>query len=210
MPEGKQGHNDEDTNRVQLETAKLLESLYHHVEMIKVPLDIEALTLHYLTYYGFLSYMSINFGRLTHGAKVDKSVLEPFTLGLADTFAKRKLKLFSSINTLVKSAKNTEADLQQKYDVIMTSVTTKCTPEIGYFSPKLPYDEIAWRGADFATYLPLFNISGSPAISLPLGTSLNGMPVGVQFVSPFGQDKLLLELALELEAAQPWKFIYNS
>ena len=209
VPAGKQGHNDEDTNRVQMETAKLLESLGHQVEMIKVPLDIEALTLHYLTYYGFLSYMSINFGRLTHGAKVDKSVLEPFTLGLADTFAKRKLKLFSSLKILTQSAKKTEAELQQKYDVIMTSVTTKRTPEIGYFSPKLSYDEIAWRGADFASFLPLFNISGSPAISLPLGTASNDMPVGVQFVAPYGQDALLLELSLELEAAKPWKFIYD-
>jgi amidase len=209
VPEGKQGHNDEDTNRVQLETAKLLESLGHQVEMIKVPLDIETLTEHYLTYYGFLSYMSINFGLLTHGASVDKSVLEPFTLGLANTFAKGKLKLFGSLKTLSQSAKRTEAELHQKYDLIMTSVSTKRTPEIGYFSTKLSYDEIAWRAADFASFLPLFNISGSPAISLPLGTASNDMPVGVQFVAPYGQDKLLLELALELEAAQPWKFIYD-
>ena len=209
LPEGKQGHMDEDTFRVQLETAKLLEDLGHHVEMIKVPLDIESLTIHYLTYYGFLSYMSINFGRLTHGAKVDKSVLEPFTLGLANTFSGRKLKLFNSLSTLKKSAENTEAELSQKYDIIMTATTTKTTPKIGYFSPNLEYDEIAKRGADFATYLPLFNISGSPAISLPLGIASNGMPVGVQLVSPFGQDALLLELALQLESAKPWKFIYD-
>ena len=209
LPEGKQGHMDEDTFRVQLETAKLLESLGHSVEMIKVPLDIESLTLHYLTYYGFLSYMSINFGRLTHGAAVDKSVLEPFTLGLAETFAKRKTKLLSSISTLVRSAKSTEDKLEKDYDIIMTAVTTKRTPEIGYFSPLLDYKEIAWRGADFASFLPLFNISGSPAISLPLGTASNDMPVGVQFVAPFGQDALLLELALQLETAQPWKFIYD-
>ncbi len=207
LPEGKQGHMDVDTFRVQLETAKLLETLGHTVEMIKVPLDIESLTLHYLTYYGFLSYMSINFGRLTHGAKVDKSALEPFTLGLAETFAKRKSKLIASIRTLVGSAKNTEETLEKKYDVIMTAVTTKRTPEIGYFSPNLDYKEIAWRGADFASFLPLFNISGSPGISLPLGTASNGMPVGVQLVAPYGQDKLLLELSLQLEAAQPWKLI---
>lgn len=209
LPSTKQGFMDEETYRVQLETAKLLESLGHQVEMIKVPLDIEALTIHYLTYYGFLSYMSINFGRLTHGGKVDKSVLEPFSLGLADTFAKRKLKLIQSLNILSKSAKKTEAELQQKYDVIMTAVTTKTTPPIGYFSPLLNYDEIAWRGADFATFLPLFNISGAPAISLPLGETANNLPVGVQLVAPYGEDKILLELALELEAAKPWKFIYD-
>lgn len=209
QPQGKQGHMDEDTFRVQLETAKLLESLGHHVEMVKIPLDAEMITEHYVRYYGFLSYMTINFGRLTNGASVDKSVLEPFTLGLANTFAKSKLKLFNSLNTLKHSAKQAEIEFYGKYDAVMSAVTTIRTPVIGYFSPKVPYEEVVWRASDFATYLPLFNISGSPAISLPLGTASNDMPVGVQFVAPFGQDKLLLELALELEAANPWKFIYN-
>ena len=211
VPEGKQGHMDADTYRVQLENAKLLEALGHQVEMIKIPLDIEDITLHYLTYYGFLSYMTINFGRIAHGSKVNKAMVQdPFTKGIAGVFAGRKSKLISSIRTLTKAAKQTEDEIYQKYDVIMTAVMTKTTPPIGYFSPLLSFDEIVWRGADLATYLPLFNISGAPAISLPLGVSTDGkFPIGVQFVAPFGQDKLLLELALEMEQANPWKFIYN-
>ncbi len=205
-----QGHMDEDTFRVQLETAKLLESLGHKVDMIKVPLNIEELTEHYLTYYGFLSFMTNKFGRLVLGSKVDQSVLEPFTVGLMNTFIKNKFMLPKSLRVLKKSARETEAILEKDYDLIMTSVSTITTPKIGYFAPTLDYDEIAKRASAFATFLPLFNISGSPAISLPLGTDRNNMPVGVQFAAPYGQDALLLELALELEAAQPWKFIYNS
>lgn len=210
LPNNRQGHMDEDTYRVQLETAKLLESLGHKVDMIKVPLNIEDLTIHYLNYYGFLSYMTNKFGRLVLGSKVDHSVLEPFTVGLMNTFSKNKLMLPKSLSILKKSAQETEAKLEKDYDLIMTSVSTITTPKIGYFSPTLDYDEIAKRAAAFASFLPLFNISGSPAISLPLGTASDGMPVGVQFAAPYGQDALLLELALELEAAQPWKFIYNS
>jgi amidase len=91
----------------------------------------------------------------------------------------------------------------------MTPVSTITTPKIGYFSPDLDYDLVCKRASDFATYLPLFNISGSPTISIPMGTSSEGMPIGLQFAAPHGQDKLLLELALELEAAKPWKFIYE-
>jgi amidase len=210
LPNNRQGHMDEDTYRVQLETAKLLESLGHKVDMIKVPLNIEDLTIHYLNYYGFLSYMTNKFGRFVLGSKVDHSVLEPFTVGLMNTFSKNKLMLPKSLRILKKSAQETEAKLEKDYDLIMTSVSTITTPKIGYFSPTLDYDEIAKRAAAFASFLPLFNISGSPAISLPLGTASDGMPVGVQFAAPYGQDALLLELALELEAAQPWKFIYNS
>lgn len=209
LPEGEQGHMDADTFRVQLETAKLLESLGHKVEMIKVPLKIEELTVHYLNYYGFLSYMTNNFGRLVLGSKVDKSQLEPFTIGLMNTFSKNKFQLPKSLRILKKAAIETETELEKDYDIIMTSVTTKTTPKIGYFSPTLDYEEIARRAADFATFLPLFNISGSPALSLPMGVASDDMPVGVQFVAPHGQDALLLELALQLEQAQPWRHIYN-
>jgi len=175
-----------------------------------VPVNIEEMTLYYVTYYGFLSYMSINFGLISQGVRVDKSkVQDPFAHSLANTFSKRKFKLISSVRSLVKAARETETDMFQKYDVLMTAVTAKRTPNIGYFSPELPGDELVYRGSDFATYLPLFNISGAPAISLPLGVASNDMPVGVQFVAPHGQDKLLLELSLELEAANPWNFIYG-
>lgn len=210
LPEGKQGHMDADTWRVQQETAALLESLGHKVDMIQVPLDIESLTQHYLNYYGFLSYMTNRFGRLVLGSKVDHSQLEPFTIGLMETFSKNKFMLPKSIRTLRNSARQTEREMEKDYDVIMTCVTTRTTPPIGYFSPTLDYDEIAQRASAFATFLPLFNISGSPTISLPLGESAHGMPVGVQFAAPYGQDALLLELAYELEAAKPWKNIWES
>ena len=42
-----------------------------------------------------------------------------------------------------------------------------------------------------------------------MGFSRNGLPIGLQYCAAFGQDKRLLELAYDLEAAQPWKFIFN-
>jgi amidase len=115
----------------------------------------------------------------------------------------------TSLRMLRRAAKESEEELEKDYDVIMTCVTTRTTPPIGYFAPTLSYEEIAQRAASFATFLPLFNISGSPGISLPMGETEAGMPVGVQFTAPFGQDKLLLELALELEQAKPWKMIWE-
>lgn len=209
LPEGQQGHMDEDTWRVQMETVALLESLGHKVEMMKVPLNIEELTVHYLTYYGFLSYMTTKFGRMVLGSKVDRSLLEPFTLGLASMFRKNKLRLPKSLRFLANAASQTEKDIEKDFDVIMSCATTKVTPEIGYFSPSLSFEEISQRASDFATFLPLFNISGSPAISLPLGEARSGLPVGVQFAAPFGQDALLLELAYELEAAKPFRQLFQ-
>jgi len=53
-------------------------------------------------------------------------------------------------------------------------------------------------------YLPLANMTGQPAISLPLGHSTGGLPIGMQFVAHFGREDLLIRLASALEAALPW------
>jgi amidase len=49
-----------------------------------------------------------------------------------------------------------------------------------------------------------FNLTGQPAVSLPLGTGAADLPVGVQLVAPFGREDILFRLASQLEAAAPW------
>jgi amidase len=56
-------------------------------------------------------------------------------------------------------------------------------------------------------YTPPQNVSGAPAISLPLASRADGLPIGLQFAAAFGEDRLLLELALELEQARPWPLL---
>jgi len=58
---------------------------------------------------------------------------------------------------------------------------------------------------DYGPFTLVFNISGQPAISLPLGHSVNGLPIGVQVVAPTGREDLLLRVAAVLETAMPWR-----
>jgi amidase len=67
-------------------------------------------------------------------------------------------------------------------------------------------DSDAYYGAlngDIAFTSP-FNTTGNPAMSVPLHWSPAGLPVGVQFVAPFGDEAMLFRLAAQLEKAQPW------
>jgi len=51
----------------------------------------------------------------------------------------------------------------------------------------------------------VFNLTGQPALSLPLGQSASGLPIGVQFVAPYGREDTLIRVAALLEQALPWR-----
>ncbi|MEV4108463.1 amidase [Nonomuraea sp. NPDC049695] len=59
--------------------------------------------------------------------------------------------------------------------------------------------------AEYGPFTPVFNVTGSPAISLPLAHSANGLPIGVQIVAAYGREDLLFRIAAHLEQAMPWK-----
>ncbi len=204
--EGKMGRQDADTYRTQIETAKLLESLGHTVEQIALPVDIDEMSQHYLNYYGFMAWAITRFGKLVLKAKVDHGQLEPFTLGLGRQFKTNALQTPRSIRLLRKAGRRAE-ELFNTYDVLMTPVVSHKTPRIGHFSTSLQYEEISRRAVEYASYAAMQNVTGAPAISLPLGISDNDMPLGVHFTAPYGLDKRLLELAYELEEAKPFKLI---
>ncbi|MBX0327914.1 amidase [Oscillochloris sp. ZM17-4] len=63
---------------------------------------------------------------------------------------------------------------------------------------------IAKKLYDFMPYTQLFNLTGQPAMSLPLHWSADGLPIGMQFAAPYGDEATLLRLAGQLERARPW------
>jgi amidase len=69
----------------------------------------------------------------------------------------------------------------------------------------LPFDTQLERLLRYTTFTPANNASGGPGISLPLGQTDQGLPIGVQLSAAHGEDALLLALAFELEDAQPFQ-----
>jgi len=91
--------------------------------------------------------------------------------------------------------------LQDGYDLLVTPTLAVPPPEIGYLSdPELG----GQRVVEVLQYTAQFNITGQPAVSLPLSWTAGGLPVGVQFIAPYGREDLLLRVASQLEQARPW------
>jgi amidase len=92
------------------------------------------------------------------------------------------------------------------HDVLLTPTLAQPPLPHGALNPGPgePPMEAIYKGMRFVPFCPPANITGQPAISLPLHTSAEGLPVGVQLVGPPGGEELLLGLAAQLERARPW------
>ncbi|MFY9961631.1 amidase [Pseudomonas sp.] len=92
----------------------------------------------------------------------------------------------------------------ERFDLILSPVTANLTPRIGLLSLDQPWDSYAQHAMGSAGFTALANVSGQPAISLPLGWSEEGLPVGMMFTARLGGEDGLLRLARQMEQAQPW------
>jgi len=91
------------------------------------------------------------------------------------------------------------------FDLLCTPTCAQPPPPLGHFAAP-PENPLAGylRAGPYGAFTMHFNISGQPAISLPLHWSADGLPVGVQLVAAVGREDLLLRVAAQLESAQPW------
>ena len=197
------GHpTDEDTRTVVRDTALLLEKLGHTVAEAPLPVG-EAFVNDFTHYWGLLAFATRHFGKKVMGPDFDKSRTDDFTNGLARTFARQMHRTPGAIRRL-KRIEKSYTDGLDGFDVVLSPTLGYKTPKLGHLSPEVPFPELLSRLVAYAAFTPLNNIAGSPAVSLPLGTSSEGMPIGVHFSARHGDERTLLELSYELEAARPF------
>ena len=95
------------------------------------------------------------------------------------------------------------AEWWSAFDVLVTPTVGAPPPRLGWFTEAGPEAE-GQRIVSFIPYTAQFNMTGQPAVSLPLHWSADGLPVGVQLVAAYGREDLLVRLAAQLEEAAPW------
>ena len=139
------------------------------------------------------------------GRELTQADVEPLTWILAEHGRQVDgVALMDSLFAMQAYSRRLEQWWDEGWDLLLTPTLGELPPELGVLStPDQPLAGFS-RGATFTPYTPAFNVSGQPAISLPLHQSSAGLPVGVHLVAAAGREDLLLQVAAQLEAAAPW------
>ncbi|TCP47819.1 Asp-tRNA(Asn)/Glu-tRNA(Gln) amidotransferase A subunit family amidase [Tamaricihabitans halophyticus] len=208
------------------ETAtRALTDLGHRVEPLpEAPFDDAALAREFmLAWFVYISHAAAEARRISgagnEGFERDTLVME--SLGKA-TGAREYLE---AVQRRHEHARRLTTYFET-YDLLLTPTLATKPPMIGAFDLSLPHRLITdamlktrtagllkhastvqhriHRSLSWVPYTQLSNITGRPAISLPLHWTDDGLPLGVQFVAPLGGEPLLIKLAAQLEQAVPW------
>lgn len=188
------------------QTAALCADLGHEVIEVQNPVNGEQFTEAFLTIWasGPAQLKAMVEEQLGTAAE-NTGLLEPWTLGLADFFLRKPKDAFANaLAVFAKLSVETENFLKD-FDVWLTPVLKNTPPKLGEHSPMVPFDTLYDRTINYVSHTPLHNAVGTPAMSVPLGWSAVGLPIGSQFAASLGQEGLLFSLAYQLEEASPWK-----
>ncbi len=192
-----------------LESARLLEGLGHRVDHLDTPPIPASFVTDFVLYWALLAMAQVRTGRRVFGPSFDRTRLDNLTLGL-DRHASRNLLRLPLVIIRLRAIRRRTAQLFRRYDVVLTPTLADETPLIGHLDPTADFDQIMDRLSTWVAFTPLQNVTGEPAISLPLLQTGAGLPVGMMFSADIGREARLLELAYELEAARPWASLYQS
>jgi amidase len=163
----------------------------------------------FVLYWGLLATGQIIRSRRQVGRTFDRTRLDNLTRGL-DRYARRNMHRLPLAIMRLRATRRHTARFAQTYDAVLTPTVADETPRIGYLDPTADYQQIMDRLTSWVAFTPVQNVTGEPAISLPLAESSDGLPVGMMLATDLGQEVRLLELAYELEEARPWARIDQS
>jgi amidase len=188
--------------------ARELERMGHEVEEAAPELDYDAFIEAALTGWALGFDLALErYGREL-GRPIDGSTIEPVTMLLYRQAKELDAGAVARAEETFNTVRRGFGRFFERYDALITPTLLRKPEPIGKYSQGAPHDDFEsfFRLCDESgAFLPVFNLTGQPAISLPLLWSAEGLPMGVQFVARFGEEGLLLRLAGVLEESFPWR-----
>lgn len=189
--------------------AKLCKALGHKVEEALPPVSPAAMVEPFMALWTGGLAMQVDAISAITGKKPGPRTLEGLTLGLYEAGKQVTASQYAMAIAALQGVARQVARWHVKYDVWLTPTLGLPPIPIGLFDGSIR--DVRAGFAPMVNYVPftaLQNGTGQPAINLPLHWNAEGLPIGTQFVGRVGEEALLLQLAMQLEAAAPWKSRY--
>ena len=202
---------DKDVSAAVQDTAKLLESLGHHVTPARPTADVPMMMRAWTDIVAVGTALSVDKALQGHAATADQieAVGRGAVAYAAALSPTRYLAAVGEIHAFGRQmAGFFDPESGAGYDILLTATLAEPPAKVGRFAHDTE-DYLAYRVGPkgvfaYSPFCAVFNASGQPAASLPLGMSPGGLPIGIHLAAAFGQDETLIALCAELELAAPW------
>ena len=185
--------------------ARLLVELGHDVEEFTLPIDWPATTKVFGTLSGTHVAATIKERAHALGREPTTDDIEYVTwVQLANASSRGALDYVDAVRAMHRIGHEV-AEAFEQIDVLLTPTVGRPPPPIGLLD--MNTDDLAAFGREagrVSNFLGIFNITGQPAMSVPLHWTADGLPIGVHFVARWGAEPLLYSLAAQLEKVTPW------
>lgn len=202
---------DPQVRKAVLETAKLLEAMGHEVTPALPRADVLGMMRAWTDIVAVGTALGIR--HALDGRPMTDDLVEGVSRGAcahAETLhPTRYLEAVGKIHAFGREmARFFEPESGPGYDVLLSATLAEPPARVGRFNHATE-DYVAFRTGKqgifaYSPFCAVFNASGQPAASLPLGWSDGGLPIGVHLAAPFGADEMLISLCAEIELALPW------
>jgi amidase len=188
------------------EAAALLESLGHEVEERSFEWDGDTYVENFVKVWMAVTGEEVDDYERLFGHPVDRELLEPLTRQMLEFSAHVTATDYLSALGWLRLMARRIVSMWDGFDVLMTPTLARPPIPIGSLQPgpDEPPIQMLLNSAGWVPFTPVWNVTGQPAVSLPLVQSPDGLPIGVQLVGPPAGEELLLSLSAQLEAARPW------
>ncbi len=178
------------------EASSLLAALGHEVEDVTPPYGADVVPAFETLWYSMATLVPV--------APADEHRLRPLTRYLREkgrhVTAAELLFAQAFLQIIMRSA----LPALNSFDAILTPTLASPPAEVGYFEAVEPAENFA-RQERFTPYAALYNVSGQPAVNVPLHWTEAGLPIGVMLAGRMGEEGTLISLSAQLEAARPWQ-----
>jgi amidase len=187
------------------DAAALLESLGHEVEEITPPWTGLDLLPEFTRVFGSAVSLTTWFGGLLRGREPTAEDLEPLTWSIWEHARAHDAVELLAAQSRIEGVARSIVAFMDAYDAVLTPALAQRPVRIGEIHGVGPEPwENYRRSGLFTPYTAMINVTGQPAVSLPLYQGADGLPTGVQLIGRALGEGELLSLAAQLEAALPW------